>query len=508
MIVLVIVDGFGVTCVDHKNAVMHARKPFLDWVSANFPGRTIFAHGEYVGLPKGQMGNSEVGHLNIGGGRSIRPDLVVINDLIENGKFFDNPVLLDFVAKVMKRGGRLHVMGLLSDGGIHSHIRHLEALLELIARNGQATTFLDAFLDGRDTEPKVADKFIEQARKMLDSHPNQFFRTIGGRSWGMDRDKNWLREKPHYDAIVRGESKFHYGSVIEAVSAAFDRGETDEFVTPSVIGMPAGLDGRILDGDGVIHFNFRADRAVQMTQALIDERFSAFDISGRPKIDMVTFTRYDEYLDAEVAFEGDILHKTLTEVVTSAHGRVFKIAETEKWAHVTKFFNGGAMEPFPGEDRVLVQSPLEVRPFYDRKPQMSAPEIADKLTDRIRQKIDSLVVVNFANLDMVGHTGNYEATMTAVETVDSCLKQVYNAVVEAGGTMIITGDHGNAEEKADDHGNPATKHTVNPVPFYVLDSSRKLRTDGGALKDIAPTILQLMGLPQPDEMTGISLLID
>jgi 2,3-bisphosphoglycerate-independent phosphoglycerate mutase len=508
MIVLVIIDGFGVSRDDMKNAVLHAKKPFMDWVvSEGFPMRTIFAHGEYVGLPEGQMGNSEVGHLNIGGGRRIRPDLVIINGLIETGAFFHNPVLLELVRKVADRNGRLHLMGLLSDGGIHSHIRHLEALLKLIADNGSVATFLHGFLDGRDTEPKVADRFVAQTQAMLDSHENQFFRTVGGRSWGMDRDKNWAREEVHYNAIVRGRSDYYAETAEAAVTAAFDRGETDEFVMPSVVDLPDGIDGRVLDGDGAVHFNFRADRAIQMTRALTDEDFSGFDVTGRPRIDMVTFTRYDEYLNVEVAFEGECLHQTLTEIVTSAGLRVFKIAETEKWAHVTKFFNGGCIEPFPGEDRFLVQSPLEVRPFYDKKPEMSAPKIADELEKRIAQRMYDLIVVNFANADMVGHTGNFDATVAAVEAVDRCLKRVYDAVVKAGGTMIVTGDHGNAEQKVDEHGNPETKHTTNPVPFFIMDKSLKLRQDEGALSDIAPTILELMGLPKPEVMTGTSLVL-
>ncbi len=506
MIVLVIMDGFGLASDEHKNAIVTADTPFIDWVFSEFPGRPIFAHGEYVGLPEKQMGNSEVGHLNIGGGRTIRPDLVVINDLIKSGDFFNNEALLELIETVKSRNGRLHLMGLLSDGGIHSHIDHLDALLKMIHENGEPDVFFHPYLDGRDTEPSVADKYIAQAQELLDSHRNQYYATIGGRSWGMDRDKNWPRIEKHYRAIVRREADFQAESALEAVGAAFERGETDEFVTPTVVGLPDGVDGRVLDGDGVIHFNFRADRGIQMTRVLTEEGFSEFEIPDRPDIDMVTFTNYDEYLNVTVAFEGEILHDTLTEVVTGAGRRVFKIAETEKWAHVTRFFNGGIKDAFDGEDRLLVQSPIEVRPHYDKKPEMSACEIADALIDKLMKDDYDLIIVNFANPDMVGHTGVFEAAVKAVETLDGCLKRVYEAVVQTGGTMIMTSDHGNAEEMTDDENKPATKHTTNPVPFYVLDKNIRLREGDGALLDIAPTVLELMGIDKPAVMTGRSLL--
>ncbi len=506
MILLAILDGWGLGDERHRNAISEADTPFMDWVAREFPGRSLFAHGEYVGLPKGQMGNSEVGHLNIGGGRRIRPDLVVINDQIKSGEFFRNPTLLELVNKVKERGGRLHVMGLLSDGGIHSHIRHLEALLKLIDDNGPVPTFLHAYLDGRDTEPDVADKFVRQTQEMLGGHREMYFDTVGGRSWGMDRDKNWERVEKHYRAIVHHEASEHAPSALKAVEDAFARGETDEFVTPAIIDLPDGVDGRVLEGDGVIHFDFRADRAIQMTRALTEKGFSEFDVRERPDIDMVTFTMYDEYLDVKVAFEGEILHDTLTEIITGSGGKVLKIAETEKWAHVTKFFNGGEMEPLPNEERILVQSPLDVRPHYDKKPQMSACEIADRLVGKLKETDYDLVVVNFANPDMVGHTGVFEAAVTAVETVDKCAKRVYKAVEAAGGTMIITADHGNAEEMSDDEGHPATKHSTNPVPFFILEKSITLRDGEGALRDIAPTILAMMGIPKPDAMTGTSLI--
>jgi len=507
MILLAILDGWGLNPGnDRKNAIDEADTPFMDMVATEFPGRSIFAHGEQVGLPKGQMGNSEVGHLNIGGGREIRPDLVVINDLVESGGFYENPVLLELIEKVKSGDGRIHVMGLLSDGGIHSHIRHLEALLRLADEKGPVTVFLHAYLDGRDTEPDVADKYVKQAQEMLDSHPRQYFRTVGGRSWGMDRDNNWSREKVHYDAIVRGIAEYHASSALEAVENASKRGETDEFVVPTVIDLPVGVDGRVLDGDGVIHFNFRADRAIQMTRALTEDGFKEFVVSDRPDIDMVTFSRYDEYLNVRVAFEGEILHDTLTEVLSKAGKKVLKVAETEKWAHVTKFFNGGDMDPLEGEDRILVQSPLDVRPHYDKKPEMSACEIADRLTERIKDGNYDLVVVNFANPDMVGHTGVFEAGVKAVETVDKCVKRVFDTVTAVGGLMIITADHGNAEEMTDAEGHPATKHSTNPVPFYVLDKDIKLRDGDGALRDIAPTILDLMGIARPEAMSGSSLL--
>ncbi len=507
MLLLAILDGWGLSDREAGNAILQADTPFMDRVASEFPGRPIFAHGEHVGLPRMQMGNSEVGHLNIGGGRRIRPDLVVINELIASGDFVSNEMLLELIGKTKARGGRLHLMGLLSDGGIHSHIRHLEALIEMIDRNGPIPVFLHAYLDGRDTEPKVADKFVREAQEILDSHREVYFATLGGRSWGMDRDKNWPRIEIHFSAIVAGDSPEHAPSALKAVEAAFARSETDEFVTPTVVDLPDGVDGRVLPGDGIIHFNFRADRGIQMTRALTEEGFREFDVGGLAEIDMVTFTMYDEYLNVEVAFEGEILHETLTEMVTRSGGKVLKIAETEKWAHVTKFFNGGLLEPFEGEDRLLVQSPLEVRPYYDKKPQMSASEIVDKLVPGIQERKYDLTVVNFANPDMVGHTGVLEAAITAVETVDSCAEKVFKAVEEVGGTMIVTADHGNCEEMVDDHGDPATKHSTNPVPFFILDESVRVRKDEGSLRDIAPTILQLMGIEKPEVMTGTSLAV-
>ena len=505
MIFLAIIDGFGLAGDPDRNAVVAADTPFFDRAWMEFPGREIYAHGKYVGLPNGQMGNSEVGHLNIGGGRRIRPDLVIINDLIESGGFYENKILLELCEKVKSRGGRMHVMGLLSDGGIHSHISHLEALLRLLNDNGPKPLFLHALLDGRDTEPRVADRYIRQAQDILDSYEGMYFATIGGRSWGMDRDKNWPRIEKHYNAIVRGISTVNEPDAMTAIKNAFERGETDEFVTPTVIEYPDGITGKVLDGDGIIHFNFRADRAIQMTMALTESEFGGFDVSDRPEIDMVTFTQYDEYLNVKVAFEGEILHNTLTEIVTKAGKKVFKIAETEKWAHVTKFFNGGEMEPFEGEDRMLVQSPLDVRPHYDKKPEMSAREMTDRMLEKFRHY--DLVVLNFANPDMVGHSGVFDAAVKAVETVDGCLARIYEQVRDIRGMLIITSDHGNADIMKDENGEPFTKHTTSPVPFIIMDKDIKLRGGEGSLQDIAPTILYLMGIRKPEEMTGTSLVI-
>ena len=505
MIFLAILDGFGLAGDPDRNAIVAADTPFFDRAWREFPGREIFAHGEYVGLPKGQMGNSEVGHLNIGGGRRIRPDLVVINDQIESGEFFKNPVLLELVKNIKARNGRIHLIGLLSDGGIHSHIDHLPPLLKLINENGPVTVFLHAFLDGRDTEPRVADRYIRQAQEMLVSYDCMYFSTIGGRSWGMDRDKNWPRIEKHYTAIVRGIGEAEAPDVLTGILNAFNRGETDEFVVPTVLGLPEGVTGKVLDGDGIIHFNFRADRALQTVKALTDRDFNEFDISGRPEIDMVTFTMYDEYLNVEVAFEGEILDETLTEVVTRAGKKVFKITETEKWAHVTKFFNGGVMKPFDGEDRMLVQSPMDVRPHYDKKPEMSANEVTEKVLEKLRNY--DLVVLNFANADMVGHSGVFDAAVRAVETVDGCLGRIYEHVRSISGILIITADHGNADIMKDEDGEPYTKHTTSPVPFIIMDKEIKLRGGEGSLQDIAPTILYLMGIKKPDKMTGTSLVV-
>ncbi len=506
---LLIMDGWGICAPGPGNACSLAETPNLDRLWADNPHTELIPYGEAVGLPAGQMGNSEVGHLNLGAGRVVYQDIVRISKAIESGEFFDNPAFKEVMAAVKSSGGALHLLGLISDGGVHSLLTHLYALIDMARQEGVDRVFVHAFMDGRDTPPKSGLGYLKEVVEVMAGKGLGRVATVGGRYWGMDRDKRWERVERHYEALVRGRGRLA-SDPLEAMAESYENGETDEFITPTVIvdagGRPLGL---ISDGDGVIFFNFRADRAREMTRVLTWPGFDEFDASDRPRLaGYVTMTNYDETFDLPIAFPPVKLTGLLGEVVSKAGLKQLRIAETEKYAHVTYFFNGGEEEPFPGEERILIPSPQEVE-TYDQKPQMSAFEVTEAVLEKIEAGDLDLIVLNFANGDMVGHTGVLEAAIVACATVDECVGRIEKAVLARGGRLIITSDHGNAEQMLDADGNPYTAHTVsNPVPFILVGVEGVGLRSGGVLADVAPTILELMGLDQPPEMTGRSLVID
>ncbi len=509
-VLLAILDGWGEGEPSPANAVHVAATPNMDQWRAAYPFTLLAAHNGAVGLPEGQMGNSEVGHLNIGAGRVVYQDFTRINLAIEDGSFFDNQVLVSTMTEARERGGAVHLLGLVSDGGVHSHIDHLAALLRLAARCGVREVCIHAFLDGRDTPPESGAGYLRRLKEIIVTAGVGRIVMVSGRYYAMDRDKRWERVQRAWEAMVDGRGPTATDPVA-AVEAAYQRGETDEFVVPTVMvdeqGRPLGA---VRDGDAVIFYNFRADRARQLTQAFTDPSFAGFPVRHRPQLlRFVTFTEYEKDFDVPVAFPPLSLARILGEEVSRAGLTQLRIAETEKYAHVTYFFNGGREEPFPGEERLLVPSPREVA-TYDQKPAMSAPAVTDALLERIAADAYDLIVLNFANGDMVGHTGILEAAVAACETVDRCLGRIVEGVLARGGVVCITADHGNADIMTDPKtGEPYTAHTLNPVPFILVGNGlagRQLRS-GGALKDIAPTILHLLGLPVPDEMEGENLLL-
>ena len=497
---LVILDGWGIRPATQGNAVRLARTPVMDRLLATYPSATLTTCGEAVGLPAGQMGNSEVGHLNLGAGRIVYQDLTRIDKALVDGELGKNPVVQATFARARKKG-TLHFIGLLSPGGVHSHERHLHALLRLAAEGGVKRIRVHAFLDGRDTPPRSAMKSIEAAESVLRAIAGGAIATVSGRFFAMDRDKRWDRIERAYRAVVSGEGRVAKSSS-KALEEAYGRGESDEFVTPTVI---EGADGSIRDDDTVLAFNFRPDRMRQISRALADPAFDVFPRPWRPSnLHYVTMTQYDETFPYPVIFTDEPLRQTLGEVVSRAGIRQLRIAETEKYAHVTYFFNGSEETPFPGEDRILIPSPKVTT--YDQKPEMSAFEVTEELTRRLKDGGYRFFVLNFANADMVGHTGVLEAAVRAVETVDQCLGRVLEAVGRGGGLALVTADHGNAEQMIDEAtGGPHTAHTLNPVPVLIAAGEpHPLRS--GILADVAPTILTLMDLEAPPEMTGSSLL--
>ena len=512
-LVLVVIDGFGLGRGDPTvDAIAAARMPHWRRLVERWPHARLGASARSVGLPDGQMGNSEVGHLNLGAGRPVLQDYPRIDAAIEDGSFFENPALLHAVHRAATSGARLHLIGLVGPGGVHSHDRHAVAIAELAWRGGARDVVVHGLLDGRDTAPRSADEFLpDLARRLSGVHPEARIATIGGRYYAMDRDKRWERTRAGYDAIVHGDG-LHAESPEAALAAAYARGENDEFVRPTIID---GLDGRVRDGDVVIHFNFRADRARQLIHALADgDSFGFFDRGDRPRdLLVVTMTEYEEGLAVEVAFP-PVVVTSLAEVFSGLGWRQFHVAETEKYAHVTYFFNGGVEQPWPGEDRRLVQSPKVAT--YDLQPEMSAAGVTDALVEAIESGAYDFIVANYANPDMVGHTGVWDATVRACEFVDGCIERVATAVlavdaasVEGGGhgaLLCITADHGNADQMRDTDGNPVTAHSLNPVPLLLAGSAaRDLRLHDGVLADVAPTLLGLVGVPVADGMTGRSL---
>lgn len=501
-VLLLILDGWGARAEREWNAIAQADCPNWRGLLAECPHTLIDTHGLRVGLPAGQMGNSEVGHMNIGAGRVVYQELTRIDEAIRDRSFFENPALRQALAVASRPGATLHVFGLVSAGGVHSHEDHILALLDLAAGAGVPSIAVHAMLDGRDTPPQSAPASIERLAARVATIAGARIATVSGRYFAMDRDQRWDRVERAYRAIAQGESPLRATDARTALSDAYARGETDEFVQPTVIegGAP------IKDGDTVVFMNFRADRARELTAAFVREDFDGFERGPKPALGaFVSLTRYADDLPVSgVAFETDPLGNTLGEFVAAQGLRQLRIAETEKYAHITFFFNGGREQPFPREERILVPSPRVAT--YDLQPEMSCPELTARLCDAIRAQAFDLIVCNIANPDMVGHTGIFEAAIKAAEAVDVALGEIRVAITEVGGAVLVTADHGNLELMRDEYGQPHTQHTVGPVPLVLCGAGGRLR-DNGALSDLAPTVLDLMGLTPPAEMRGSSLLI-
>jgi 2,3-bisphosphoglycerate-independent phosphoglycerate mutase len=503
---LVILDGWGIRETHQDNAVLQARTPRLDALFRDYPATRLGASGLDVGLPDGQMGNSEVGHLNIGAGRVVYQDLTRISKSIADGDFFENPVFNQALDALQRTGGRLHLMGLLSDGGVHSHNTHLYTLIELAKHRGIKDVCIHAFLDGRDTPPKSGGDYLARLEERLVTIGVGRVATVMGRYFAMDRDNRWDRVERAWRALTAGDGLI-VASSAEAIAGAYKAGQTDEFVEPRIVRRATDPAGTIEDGDAVIFFNFRSDRAREITRAFTDPDFTGFARAKSPKLaTYVCLTEYDETFGLPVAYPSPNPVNILGEVVARAGKAQLRIAETEKYAHVTFFFNGGSEVPFAGEDRVLIPSPKDVD-TYDQKPAMSARLVTDEVVTRVASAAYDLIVLNFANPDMVGHTGIRPAAIAAMEAVDACVGRVVDAVLAAGGSLLITSDHGNCEQMVDENGQPHTAHTANPVPLLLVDPDhRTAKLRKGILADIAPTILELMELDKPAEMTGKSLL--
>lgn len=503
--VLLVLDGWGKAAPGPGNAVSLARTPHMDRLLAGHPAGELLCMGRDVGLPDGLMGNSEVGHLNLGAGRIVYQDIMRINLAIEDGSLGRNPALADLAARARAASGRVHLLGLVSDGGVHSMQTHLEALIQSLAGQGVADICVHVFLDGRDTPPRSGLGYVEELEAFLARVGTGRIATVTGRYYAMDRDQRWDRVEQAYLALTQGQGTTA-PSAAQAVRDAYAAGENDEFVKPRVVlraGRPAGLIG---DNDAVLFFNFRADRARELTRALTEKEFTGFGRAHRPRLSaFATMTRYDKTLDLPALFPPVSLDRILGQIVSERGLTQLRTAETEKYAHVTYFFNGGQETPFPGEDRRLLPSPKDV-PTYDHKPEMSVHAVTDTLVAALEAGIYDLIVCNFANLDMVGHTGVIPAAVRACEAVDSCLGRVMEAVAACGGTLLVTADHGNAEDMRDENGHAKTAHSLNPVPFVYV-GPRRVTVRNGRLADVAPTILDILGLPKPDEMTGESLLV-
>ena len=499
---LIIMDGFGLREETMGNAIANARKPHLDRIFAENPGCKLSASGLDVGLPEGQMGNSEVGHTNIGAGRVVFQDLPRITKAIADGDFFTNEAYVAAMDDCKARGTALHIMGLMSDGGVHSHIDHIFAALDMAKQRGLTKVYVHAFLDGRDVPPSSGKDFVARLHEKCEALGNAHIGVISGRYYAMDRDKRWERLQKAYDALVMGEAPFE-SDPVAAVQKSYDAEVTDEFVVPVLCCKEAVIS----ENDSVIFMNFRPDRAREITRALVDPDFTDLERKkGYFPLHFVCTTEYDATMpNVTVAFPKQKLTNIFGEYISNLGLTQLRIAETEKYAHVTFFFNGGVEQTFPGEDRVLIPSPSV--PTYDLKPDMSAREVTDACVERIESGNYDVIILNFANCDMVGHTGVYEAARLAVETVDECVNRVVEATSKMGGISLITADHGNADRMLEDDGvTPYTAHTTNPVPFYIVGADVKLRD--GKLADIAPTMLDLMGLEKPAEMDGETLILN
>lgn len=502
-VLLLILDGFGYREEADFNAIAQARKPNWDRLWREYPHTLIKTSSLDVGLPHGQMGNSEVGHLNIGAGRVVYQDLTKVDLAIADGSFFGNPALVQAVRDAQQNNAALHIMGLLSPGGVHSHEAHIHAMLELAARAGLKNIFLHAFLDGRDTPPRSAAQSLQALQDKCTQLGAGCIASLVGRYFVMDRDNRWERVQVAYDMLAQGVAPFTAADAAAGLEAAYARGENDEFVQATVIGEPATMQ----DGDAVVFMNFRADRAREITRALTEEKFDGFARARFPRLaNFTSLSSYGEDFHLPCAYTTDTIHNGIGEYLSNLGLKQLRIAETEKYAHVTYFMNGGKEQPYPGEDRILVQSPKVAT--YDLQPEMSAFEVTDKLVAAIRAKQYQAILCNYANGDMVGHSGIMEAAVKAVETLDICIGRVVEAMLEIGGEVIITADHGNAEQMLDRNTHQAhTAHTLNLVPFLYVGRKAVIAAAGtGALRDVAPTLLAMMGLPQPPEMTGSSLL--
>ncbi|AKP80019.1 MULTISPECIES: 2,3-bisphosphoglycerate-independent phosphoglycerate mutase [Priestia] len=504
-VALIILDGFALRDEDKGNAVTHAKKPNFDRFWNEYPHATLQASGEAVGLPEGQMGNSEVGHLNIGAGRIVYQSLTRVNVAIREGEFEQNETLVAAVKHAKEKGTNLHLFGLLSDGGVHSHIEHLYALLRLAKSEGLEKVYIHGFLDGRDVAPQSAETYLKELNEKIEEYGVGEIATLSGRYYSMDRDKRWERVEKSYRAMVYGEGP-SYTSAEECVKDSYENGIYDEFVLPSVITKEDGSPvATIQDEDAVIFYNFRPDRAIQISNTFANEDFRSFDRGEKhPKnLHFVCLTHFSETVDGYVAFKPINLDNTLGEVLSQNNLKQLRIAETEKYPHVTFFMSGGREAEFPGETRILIDSPKVAT--YDLKPEMSAYEVTDALLAEIEGDKQDAILLNFANPDMVGHSGMLEPTVKAIETVDECLGKIVDAILAKGGTAIITADHGNADEVITLEGNPMTAHTTNPVPVIVTKQGLELREDG-ILGDLAPTMLTLLDVAQPKEMTGKTLI--
>ena len=499
-VILIVMDGFGLRDSDTGNAIHMAKTPNLDLLMKEYPTSFLNASGLSVGLPDGQMGNSEVGHLNLGAGRIVYQSLTRINEAVRNGSFFNNEAYLKAAKNAVDNNSKLHIMGLLSDGGVHSHIEHIKAFFKLAKDNGVKEAYFHAYLDGRDTPPDSGVSYIKDLEAYMSEIDYGKVGSVGGRYYGMDRDKNWDRVQIHYDVLTQAKGP-HFDSAVQGLEASYNEKIFDEFVMPFNV-VPESI---IEENDSVIFANFRPDRAIEMATALSNPEASGLDYSKGPKnVFFVSTMKYSDNVKGELAFDLQKLDNMFGDVVSAAGKNQLRIAETEKYAHVTFFFDGGMDKEIKNSERVLVNSPKVAT--YDLQPEMSAYLVTDKILDEIEAEKHDTIILNFANCDMVGHTGIIPAAIKAVETVDECVGKVVDAILDKGGVALITADHGNAEKMLDEVGNPFTAHTTSIVPLIITDKSAKLR-EGGVLADVIPTMLQYLGLPQPVEMTGESLLI-
>jgi len=502
---LMILDGFGINEKEDGNAIKLANTPNIDELMKKYPNTQIHTSGLEVGLPEGQMGNSEVGHTNIGAGRIVYQELTKITKSIEEGNFFTNQEFISAIENCKKNNSKLHIMGLISDGGVHSHIRHLFGLLEMAKRRDFEDVYIHCFLDGRDTLPASAEGYILDLEDKMQEKGIGKIASLSGRFYSMDRDKRWQRTQKTYDAMVYGKGK-EARNAISALEQSYQKEVFDEFVEPIVICNDEGPVAKIEENDSVVFFNFRPDRARELTRAIVDKDFNEFE-TKKMNLNYVCFTQYDETIpNVKIAFKPEVLKNTFGEYISNKGLTQLRIAETEKYAHVTFFFNGGEEKQYIGEDRILVPSPKVET--YDLKPEMSAIEVTDKVIEAINSKKYDCIILNYANPDMVGHTGNLSATIKAIETIDKCVGKVVQTVKNNNGVLLITADHGNAEQMLDyKTGEPYTAHTVNPVPL-ILVGMDDAKLSEGKLADLAPTMLQLMGLEKPEEMTGKSIIIE